>query len=808
MGNELDNLTEEQKAQVDKRVEANVAQNSPLKSLGPAIKYYPDGESDPDMVSPGYYGISEDPEVAALQSQAQQATGKASPARPKAERWYLSPGQKPMGDPAQYRNIGGATPIEAPPETTQGADGKWRTAFGGKVRVTDKDGNVSWEDASGNAVEKPKSMQMMEAMNRGYSPNQGTAKSWDDAIQQSNENPDGLTAAKAMYDKRLLKQRNRLKAEHDLATADTAARALDQLRTGGGEVKQSKDGNFYRIVRFGAEDEGGPVADANATMSMLGKKSRLKSIIAAIQVDKDGNPVDGAKPQLRMGVETSGGVNGKSPVVIKSLDIGRVMNQFAKAWGSRYGKSAEESQKYTYNRFGGKDNLFGDNPLGWKLAPSEQEKYNDTQAVKQQELGLKQQEMQQKGSQFDRNYDLLTRQFEASEKHADARDALAQKQFDEGVKQTIRNANRDDMKLAYEIVTGLQNAGKGMTTGDILKSMGDDTIEQFYKVPMVNPDGTPVTDVNGAQMFRPPQTKEEYDRCTEGLVNAVNALRGANGGASIRDNYAKLTAVRGAISGEPSAPAGGSSTGGAILTPAGQLGGAQGGGEFREIPPDEFARLSPEQQAQYKAMAKAAWDRGWRPGGAAATQGSAQASTQANDATAGAGAQSGASPLPPLGASATQAQVQQPTQAQAQQPTQAAPSAPEQKTTQQFDEEQLRKRRNGIKADFVRRYKTVQDVARDVVRTLNANGELDSIVNPDGTRRTDLTPQEESDIIYNVRRKFRDAGMSDFWNREVAGISPNNPGGLTRKAILDRLFRDWNNMKAPLEYGNRRIQAQ
>ena len=117
------------------------------------------------------------------------------------------------------------------------------------------------------------------------------------------------------------------------------------------------------------------------------------------------------------------------------------------------------------------------------------------------------------------------RQFEASEKHADARDALAQKQFDEGVKQTIRNANRDEMKLAYEIVTGLQNAGKGMTTGDILKSMGDDTIEQFYKVPMVNPDGTPVTDVNGAQMFRPPQTKEEYDRCTEGLVNAVNALR-------------------------------------------------------------------------------------------------------------------------------------------------------------------------------------------------------------------------------------------------------------------------------------------
>lgn len=738
---EYNDLNDEQKAQVDQRVEAQAAKDSPLNSLGPAIDYYGayTGNIEPGMVSPDYYGIKSEldqgaAQTAQLQSQAQPTT------------WY---GQKPLArtDPA----LGGDTPItDAGPSPT--ADGK--------------------------SFEEQKSTQMMRDMSAG--------------------NVD-LWSKRAQFNRLTLEQRNRRRAARDHVMAETLREGWEQLNNGEGDIHKSKDGKTYRVVMYRNDGEDNPVARLNKMNANMGKKGTMTSLAVAIEVDKDGKAI--GKPIIKYGYNNDGGTKATG---FRDVNPAEVMNRWADTYAKRTGQSQLEARRAAVQAFGGDKNLAGVNPAGWDIAPTAQEiaaegqrkadeklklerdKIDNQNAQFYASLGFDREKLAQTSAQFDKNYDLALKQFDASEKHANAADDisgrrqdLAEKQFDEQVKQTIRGANREDMKLAYEIVTGLQNAGKGMTTGDILKSMGDDTIEQFYKIPMVNPDGTPVTDANGAQMFRPPQTKEEYDRCTEGLVNAVNALRGANGGASIRDNYAKLTAVRDAISGEPSTPAGGSSTGGAILTPAGQLGGARGGGS-QSVASQYAAQALRQRQAQ--------------------DSGAATSATQENDATAGASAQSGAGPLPPLVASTTQAQAQQ--------PTQAAPSAPEQKPTRQFDEEQLRKRRNGIKADFVRRYKTVQDVAREVVRTLNANGELDSIVNPDGTRRTDLTPQEESDIIYNMRKKFRDAGMSDFWDREVAGISPNSPGGLTRKAILDRLFRDWNNMKAPLEYGNRRIQAQ
>lgn len=738
---EYNDLNDEQKAQVDQRVEAQAAKDSPLNSLGPAIDYYGayTGNIEPGMVSPDYYGIKSEldqgaAQTAQLQSQAQPTT-----------RY----GQKPLArtDPA----LGGDTPItDAGPSPT--ADGK--------------------------SFEEQKSTQMMRDMSAG--------------------NVD-LWSKRAQFNRLTLEQRNRRRAARDHVMAETLREGWEQLNNGEGDIHKSKDGKTYRVVMYRNDGEDNPVARLNKMNVNMGKKGTMTSLAVAIEVDKDGKAI--GKPIIKYGYNNDGGTKATG---FRDVNPAEVMNRWADTYAKRTGQSQLEARRAAVQAFGGDKNLAGANPAGWDIAPTAQEiaaeeqrkadeklklerrKIDNQNAQFYASLGFDREKLAQTSAQFDKNYDLALKQFDASEKHANAADDisgrrqdLAEKQFDEQVKQTIRGANREDMKLAYEIVTGLQNAGKGMTTGDILKSMGDDTIEQFYKIPMVNPDGTPVTDANGAQMFRPPQTKEEYDRCTEGLVNAVNALRGANGGASIRDNYVKQTAVRDAISGEPSTPAGGSSTGGAILTPAGQLGGAQGGGS-QSVASQYAAQALRQRQAQ--------------------DSGAATSATQENDATAGASAQSGAGPLPPLVASTTQAQAQQ--------PTQAAPSAPEQKPTRQFDEEQLRKRRNGIKADFVRRYKTVQDVAREVVRTLNANGELDSIVNPDGTRRTDLTPQEESDIIYNMRKKFRDAGMSDFWDREVAGISPNSPGGLTRKAILDRLFRDWNNMKAPLEYGNRRIQAQ
>lgn len=118
------------------------------------------------------------------------------------------------------------------------------------------------------------------------------------------------------------------------------------------------------------------------------------------------------------------------------------------------------------------------------------------------------------------------------------------------------------------------------------------------------------------------------------------------------------------------------------------------------------------------------------------------------------------------------------------------------------DDDAGRRKQNGAKANFLKRYKTVQDVARDVVRTLNDGGKLSSIVNPDGTRRKELTPQEKDVIIHNVHKKFIDAGMSDFWDREVEEYTQENRGGrLTTDAIIDKLFRDWNNKEAPFKYG-------
>ena len=71
------------------------------------------------------------------------------------------------------------------PQTVIGRDGKGRTTFGGYVRVVDqKTGATTWEDLKGNAVEAPQSLRMMEAASSGISPNQGTATSWADAIEQ------------------------------------------------------------------------------------------------------------------------------------------------------------------------------------------------------------------------------------------------------------------------------------------------------------------------------------------------------------------------------------------------------------------------------------------------------------------------------------------------------------------------------------------------------------------------------------------------------------------------------------------------
>ena len=51
--------------------------------------------------------------------------------------------------------------------------------------------------------------------------------------------------------------------------------------------------------------------------------------------------------------------------------------------------------------------------------------------------------------------------------------------------------------------------------------------------------------------------------------------------------------------------------------------------------------------------------------------------------------------------------------------------------------------------------------------------------------------------------------MRDFWEKQVEEYSPQNYGGsLSKDAILDKLFKDWNNKKAPFTYGYKRIQQR
>ena len=70
-------------------------------------------------------------------------------------------------------------------------------------------------------------------------------------------------------------------------------------------------------------------------------------------------------------------------------------------------------------------------------------------------------------------------------------------------------------------------------------------------------------------------------------------------------------------------------------------------------------------------------------------------------------------------------------------------------------------------------------------------------------------PENTNKIIFNIKQKFLDAGMRDFWEKQVEEYSPQNYGGsLSKDAILDKLFKDWNNKKAPFTYGYKRIQQR
>lgn len=476
-----------------------------------------------------------------------------------------------------------AVPEQVQPAPAQGSPytrigNETRTVYGSKVRYVDQrpgmGGAVRWAeiDANGNETAKDANGNPIMPSSQAQAERGGLSDDPDIARWRGQ----------AQYNRMKADERKKAKGARDNLLAETVAQ-MGELFQSYGEIRKSKDGRLYRVYMERNGDGDNPVSRLNKMNIDMGRGGNLTSIAIAQEVDADGNPV--GKPVIKYGIAQDGG---KKATAIRNLDIGTVMNRWADTYAAANGISQLEGRRRAVERFGGSEQVFGRNPNNWDIALTAQEveaakqkqldaqnalaksKIDNQNAQFYASLGLDEKKLRQNQEQFDKNYDLAERQFAAAEGHADKADSLAERkvdlaerQFDEQVKQTIRGADREDMKLAYEIVTGLQAAGKGMTTGDILRGLGDKAIEQFYKVPVVDENGKPVLDVEGKQATRPPQTEAEYQQCTDALVKAVNALRGEGSGSSIRDKYAQFQQTRAAIAGgnaAPAAPAQGATT--------------------------------------------------------------------------------------------------------------------------------------------------------------------------------------------------------------------------------------------------------
>lgn len=290
--------------------------------------------------------ITDAQDAAARVPQAQIDAMKEKVAPPAAPAAPASPAAPPRQQQPQQ------------PQTVIGRDGKSRTTFGGYVRVVDqKTGATTWEDLKGNAMEAPQSLRMMEAASSGISPNQGTATSWADAIEQQKAArlADAKTRGQQAYDFMLKSQKERemQRAERNFTTAQAAKNALRLLMNEGlGEIKEHK-GKKYRVVSVG----GSSIDRANAQSEAMGRKSSLSKIAAYVQVDDDGKPI--ADPAFYMAVNKSDGSKASKSLV--PLDLGRVMNQFSTSFATLNNVSEADARASTVSEFGGL------NPFKWQV---------------------------------------------------------------------------------------------------------------------------------------------------------------------------------------------------------------------------------------------------------------------------------------------------------------------------------------------------------------------------------------------------------------------------------------------------------
>jgi hypothetical protein len=662
------------------------------------------------------------------------------------------------------------------------------TNFGSFNRYPKTDGSVEWYNSAGKKVDAPNSMKQQD--------------------RQKN-----LAEKKYDFDRLTLEQRNKRREEYNYAMADVAARATSQLRGGQGEVKQSKNGNYYRIVRFGNTDEGGPIKDANEKMTSMGRQSRLKSIVAAIRTDKDGNPLKGERVQLRMAVEPTGGVNAKSAVEIKNIDMGRAMSQFAKAFETLNGVSEEEARNATFNSFGGKDIYGSDNPLGWKLS----EKKVTPEDIAKEKIAED------------------ARQFDVKSK-------MQSEQFDANMKETIRQF---DATLDAKQKTALSDAyakSQGNPV-DFIKALPKEFTAGLFSsnVQKKDADGNPVYDENNAPVMESLSPVELLKRANA-LFDFAKVKAGVNvtpptgaGYAITKQDAQKIDAVnelnrRGKYGKRPDGSLKGEGWLGELKLPNGGVAteytvGVNIGGKEIDIPTLVPGLTKEEvdvmvnyiipnnkpipESVMQKAVehAKQKMNKGESVFAPIAT--AAPASVQPQTPTAASTSTSKAQELTDKmkGRAATggaaKPQVPRDNVAKPQDGV-ARPQA-----EVQAEIESIRRAVNGrqqaARAELTRKYKTVQDVAKDVIKTLNAEGAINSIVAPDGTRRKDLTPREKGQIISSVKQKFRDAGLEGWWTTNVEEYTQENRGGqLSQDAILDKLLKGWNNKTAPFVYGYKR----
>ena len=301
----------------------------------------------------------------------------------------------------QRRNA--QTPQKASPRKTLGTpvtivdDGKPHDRPEQSAARLDENGNLRYDNGKLMAEDRPdapaktaKSTQMMEAMNAGYSPNQGTAKSWDDAIARQRSGAvkevSDLQQKRYEFFQREKKQREKMVAERNFTAAAAAQIAGRELMEGGGETRtDTRTGKRYRMVTI----DGSMMDRASEQSAAMGRKSSLGAVAVRAEVNKDGNIV--GKPTYMIGLKTNNGDGQKDSLTYRPLDEATVINQYAESLAKMRDIPLGNARAAAVDAFGGR------NPMQWTLGDVAQVPASVQAARERANGAMKVEGMKQKG---------------------------------------------------------------------------------------------------------------------------------------------------------------------------------------------------------------------------------------------------------------------------------------------------------------------------------------------------------------------------------------------------------------------------